>query len=169
MRLYPDDMPRPGGCACVFRLDSLGLLLRPADRDALLGERGDEQEYARLVGRVCKRILAAVPEGAAVLVACEGDDQLLALGPHRAAPFPQTPGGRYDRERPADGAAAVAHLETLRGRGAQFLVWPEPAFWWLKEHPELRRHLDTHYRNVHADADCVIYQLNRPPADGTKS
>jgi hypothetical protein len=117
-----------------------------------------------MVRRVCQRVQDIVPPGASVLVASEGEEALLRLEGRTAHAFPQTPDGRYDRQRPASGAAAVAQVETLRAKGAQFLVWPAPAFWWLTEYPELRQHLDGRHRCVYSDADCTIYRLSEPKA-----
>ncbi len=136
--------------------------MSPDDRDRLLREQSEERDYARMVRRVCQKVQAAVPRAATVLVACEGEDDLLRLDARTVRPFPQTRDGQYDRQRPANGAGAVAQLESLRAKGAQFLVWPEPAFWWLTEYPELRQHLDVHYPRLHADADCIIYQVGQP-------
>jgi hypothetical protein len=166
LRIYPDDTKRPGGYACVFRPDQLSLLVRPADRERILEEQGDtegeEQEYAQLVVRVRARVREVVPPTATVLIASEGDNDLIRLEGRTGRHFPCTQGGSYDRHRPPDGAAAVAWVEAQRAKGAQFLVWPRPAFWWLEEYPELRQHLDAGCRRVHADADCKIYQLVEP-------
>jgi hypothetical protein len=43
LRIYPDDTRRPGGYACVFQLDQLRLLVRPADRDRLVQQYGQAE------------------------------------------------------------------------------------------------------------------------------
>ena len=60
---------------------------------------------------------------------------------------------------PADGAAAVAHLEDLKERrGVTHLVVPEQSSWWLRQYPELADRIG---QPLHADGDCSIYALRR--------
>ena len=59
-----------------------------------------------------------------MLVITRGDDALLQLDRREGGHFPQSPTGLYAGHYPADGAAAVAHLEELRAAGAQYLTIP---------------------------------------------
>jgi hypothetical protein len=61
---------------------------------------------------------------------------------------------------PADSAEAIAQLEKLRAKGGQFLLFPEPYFWWLEHYKEFHEHLQRHAKRVHSDKDCIIYALN---------
>ena len=40
-------------------------------------------------------------------------------------------GGAYDSSRPRDSEEAIDRLEAIRARGAQYLLLPATAFWWL--------------------------------------
>ena len=115
--------------------------------------------YVNEVGRVRQAVEAAVPADAVVLVVSKGDEDLLSLGGRRAWHFPRGEGGVYAGYYPADGAAAVAHLEALRGAGAQYLVLPNAAFWWLTHYPELREHLESRCHRVHGDGHAVVFRL----------
>src|SRR4051812_12533184 len=99
-----------------------------------------ERWYADLVTRMREAVAATVPEGARGAVISKGDDALLRLGAREGRHFPQTETGLFAGHYPADGAEAVAHLEHARARGAQYLVIPEPARWWLDHYGELRAH-----------------------------
>jgi hypothetical protein len=121
--------------------------------------------YAGVVARVRETVSASVPEHARVAVISKGDDQLLDLGDREAWHFPQTETGLFAGFHPADGADAVAHLERARGRGAEFLVIPASALWWLDHYTELRAHLDEQCALVADVADaCRIYALGGGPA-----
>ncbi len=48
-----------------------------------------------------------------------------------AAHFPQDASGGYAGHHPHDSATAIAELEELRRRGAEYLVLPATARWWL--------------------------------------
>jgi hypothetical protein len=105
-------------------------------------------------------VRATLPAGATVLVVSRGDDDLLRLDGRRAWHFPRTADGAYAGHHPADSRAAIDHLEDLQAAGADALVLPATAFWWLDHYADFRRHLDENHERVWADGDCVIYRLS---------
>jgi hypothetical protein len=117
--------------------------------------RGD---YAELVRRVQDIAAETVPAGARILVVSRGDDELLVPG-FDAGHFPQAPDGRYAGYYPADSDDAVAQLERLRDAGAEYLVLPSTAYWWLDFYGALARHLLTTARVAHHDEHCLILDL----------
>jgi GT2 family glycosyltransferase len=134
-----------------------------------LGQRDDGSadgriaylESVRAVREVVRRKL---PPDASVIVASKGDE-LLDLYGRRAKHFPQGPEGGYAGFYPTDGTAVIAHLETLRARGAQYLIFPKLALWWLESYPRFIRHLHRHYATVESDPNkCVIFALERHTA-----
>ena len=69
-------------------------------------------------------------------------------------------GGKYDRHRPADSSEAIKRLETMRARGAQYLLLPATAFWWLDQYQKLRDHIGARYPAIVRDTNtCVIFDL----------
>jgi hypothetical protein len=115
-------------------------------------------DYAELVERIHAVAQATLPADARVLVVSRGDDALLS--PELAAShFPQAPGGGYAGYYPADSEAAVAHLEQCRADGAEFLLLPSTAFWWLDHYGGLLQHLMGRGRVLHHDGHCVIFDL----------
>jgi GT2 family glycosyltransferase len=115
--------------------------------------------YQASIARVRAAVRAALPAGMTVLVVSKGDDELLRLDGRTGWHFPRTDTGVYAGHHPADGRAAIDHLEALRATGADALVLPATAFWWLEHYADFRRHLDERYERIWADADCVIYRL----------
>jgi GT2 family glycosyltransferase len=116
--------------------------------------------YRQLVGRLRSVVGEHVPPGATVMVVSRGDDELVDLGDRAAWHFPQSEQGEYRGHHPLDAAEAIAHLETLRARGGEYLVVPRTAFWWLEHYGDFARHLEQRYRPVAHDADtCVVYAL----------
>jgi GT2 family glycosyltransferase len=123
--------------------------------------------YRKLLGEVRKIVGATLPPDATVLVASRGDDGLLKLDSRRGWHFPQEEDGTYAGHYPADSAAAIAHLEQLRGRGAEYFLFPRTSFWWLEHYPEFRQHLESHYPTVVREHDaCVIFALT--PSGGSR-
>ena len=76
--------------------------------------------------------------------------------------FPRTEKGVYAGHHPADSTAAIAHLEELRARGAQYLLIPRTAFWWLEHYKEFSQYLAQRCRCVRRDErTCVLFALGR--------
>ena len=118
--------------------------------------------YQQLVQRIREVVRTALPAEATVIVVSKGDNELLELDGKRAWHFPQNEEGVYAGYHPADSAGAIAHLEELRAKGGEFLLFPGTAFWWLEQYEEFGQHLEDHYRRVWNDEICVIYELSEP-------
>jgi len=122
-------------------------------------------EYADLVTRVQAAVTEHVPPGASVLVVSKGDAALVEMPGLTAAHFPQDTAGGYAGHHPHDSAVATAELEELRRRGAEYLVLPDTARWWLDFYGDFATHLATHGELV-ADVPgaCLIFGLGRRQA-----
>jgi hypothetical protein len=123
-------------------------------------QRRVNPQYQRLICCIRKIVSSTLPPEATALMVNRGDEELLELDGQRAWHFPQTEDGVYAGYYPADSAEAIAHLEELRKKGADFLLFPSTAFWWLEHYPEFRRHLESRYRKVADQEDvCLIFDL----------
>jgi hypothetical protein len=120
-----------------------------------------ELPYAEVVKRIQEVVRAQLPPDATVLVVSKGDDDLLKFEGRTGWHFPRDKDGAYDGN-PADSAEAITRLEALRAKGARYLLFPEPAFWWLDHYQEFKQHLDGRYTRVCGDEYCVIYRLSAP-------
>ena len=116
--------------------------------------------YADLVIRIRALVRSVVPFGAKVVVASKGDEELILLEGRRGWHFPQVDGGVYAGHHPLDSDDAIAGLEHLRQRGADFFVLPSTAFWWLDHYPAFAGHLTDRYRLALRNQDaCLIFDL----------
>jgi hypothetical protein len=119
--------------------------------------------YRQLIRRIQEVVLGALPRSAIVVVVSNGDDELLNLYDRQGWHFPQTEDGTHAGYYPAASIAAIVHLEALRAKGAEFLLFPATGFWWLEHYPEFGRHLESRYREVaRQENTCLIYALNQP-------
>jgi hypothetical protein len=75
--------------------------------------------------------------------------------------FPRAPDGAYLGYYPGTSADAIGHLESLREKGAQYLLLPRTAFWWWDFYTELHSFVDGRYAQVWSDKDCLLYKLSR--------
>jgi GT2 family glycosyltransferase len=122
--------------------------------------RRPNPRYEREAEQLREAVVETVPSGSTVLVISRGDDRLLQLNGRRAQHFPQAEDGAWAGHHPADSAEAVEHLESLRERGAEFLVIPPTYLWWLRHYDGLRRHLEDEYEPVVSDDRAgAIYRL----------
>ena len=118
-----------------------------------------------MINRIRKLVRATLPPDATVLVASRGDNELLGLNGLRTWHFPRTDDGSYAGHNPADSAEAIAHLETLRAKGGEFLLFPSTALWWLEHYGALREYLETRCQLAASQADtCLIFALGKQPA-----
>ena len=127
-------------------------------RDQLELER--QQTYERLVQRFIRVVDDVLPPETIVVVVSKGDESLLKLPGRRAWHFPQNANGMYAGHHPADDSAAITQLEALRHKGAQYLIFPATARWWLDHYQDFRRHIEQEYRLLldHEDT-CIVFDL----------
>lgn len=122
--------------------------------------------YHQVIRRVRDVVRNTLPRDATLLVVSKGDDALLKLFGRKALHFPQTEDGVYSGHHPANSTAAIVQLETLRARGAGYLLFPQPAFWWLDHYVEFREHLERRYPIAAQEPECCLIFSLRGAADG---
>jgi hypothetical protein len=133
--------------------------LAATPRAELAVEPATPVAYQALVGQIRSLVDALLPVGSTALVISRGDPELVRLAGPAAFHFPGDDNG-YSGWYPEDSAAAIAHLEDHRRRGAEYLVIPRTARWWLRHYPGLRRHLERKYpRVVDQPRVCMVFDL----------
>jgi GT2 family glycosyltransferase len=121
--------------------------------------------YRQVVRRARKLVRDFVPAEAVVAIISKGDDDLLRHRQVTAWHFPRTEEGSYAGCYPACDLAAIAHLETLRSRGATHLLVPETYDWWLTSYPGFHNHLEQRHRRLERRPGAgVLYELLPEPA-----
>jgi GT2 family glycosyltransferase len=140
----------------------LQLWLERAAFDSARGDAGFRATrslgYRQLVQRVRAAVAETVPAGASILVISRGDRELLRLDDRDVGHFPQAEDGRYLGHHPRDSEDAVGMLEALRQAGAEYLVIPATASWWLDHYRGFATHLRERYAETELEA-CAIFQL----------
>jgi hypothetical protein len=116
-------------------------------------------EYEQLIGAIREVVHRVVPPTATILVASRGDDELIRLGPRQALHFPLDEDGRYAGYHPEDSESAIAMVEKMRERGAEYFLLPATGFWWREFYDGFRKHLESHYQVVASNEQCWIVQL----------
>ncbi len=112
-------------------------------------------DYDDLVRRIRQAVRESVPAGSILLVVSRGDDALLEHDHVTAWHFPGEPDGRYAGFHPRDSAAALAHLDEWRSRGARYLLLPASTSWWLDYYEDFREDLRRRGTVLEIDA-CTI-------------
>ena len=62
---------------------------------------------------------------------------------------------------PENDDAAILELEEDRNKGASYIVFTWPAFWWLDHYSGFRHHLDSLYDCVMKNDRMLIYDLKK--------
>ena len=104
-----------------------------------------------------------IPRGSRVVVASEGDDDLLRCPGCKAEHLSQDRAGGYVGFHPSSSRAAVAQLEAARWRGADVLWIPQSCLWWLEHYSDLTRHLERRYAlTVLEEETGAVWDLRKP-------
>ena len=134
---------------------------------ALEGQVAREQDQESVADRLRQFASAACPRGARILVVSKGDERLVTLRGQAGLHFPQDAHGTYAGFHPLDSAWAIAHLEELIKLGAEYLLLPAAAFWWLTHYGGLREHLASAATPVAYQPDLgLLLRLSRVPRPG---
>jgi hypothetical protein len=129
-------------------------------REGAAFEASSYLTYRRGLRDLDQMVSESVRPGATMLVVSRGDDELLGLAGRQGWHFPQTPDGTYAGHAPAESGAAIRHLEELREQGAEYLLFPSTALWWLEHYAGLRHHLKSNYPEIaRRDAAGAIFRL----------
>ncbi len=115
--------------------------------------------YQTLVADIARTVAERIPVNASLAIISKGDPQLVDMGGRRVMHFPQGEDGQYAGYYPFDSGAAINHLEEVRERGAQFLIVPATAFWWMDHYSGFRDHLEFQYEVVVRDSSCIVFDL----------
>ena len=121
--------------------------------------------YADLVRAVREAVRHHTSRDATILVISRGDERLLNLYGRRAWHFPRTAQGYFAGEHPGDVDEILDTLDRWRDAGAEYLLLPSTAFWWLDHYSGLSDALTKRFSIVTQDEDVMIFDLRPPSAD----
>lgn len=129
-------------------------------------QRIPNQEYVELRDRIARFVASAVPSGSPVLVVSKGDDDIVNFDGIEGWHFPRAADGSYAGFYPADDNHAVTLLKEQRRLGANHLVVPESASWWLDHYKRFAEYLATNSRSVVREEGVgVLYNLRLPASE----
>lgn len=127
---------------------------------------GENVRYQGMIDRIRQLIRDRLPAGSKVLVVSKGDDDVLDLGGCRGWHFPQDRQRNYPGYYPADSGSVIVQLEALRAEGADYLLIPQTALWWLDHYAGFRRHLERYYERLPVgDERCALFSLTPSPRE----
>jgi hypothetical protein len=121
-------------------------------------QQRQEIEYRAILDKAAMEIAAVIPAGDTFILVDEVQWKAneVAKGRH-ALPFLERDGQYWGS--PPDDETAVRELERLHAAGATFIVFAEPAFWWLDFYKELHNYLHTTYHCVLKSERMVVFDL----------
>ena len=104
----------------------------------------------------------AIPRGSAWILVDDNQIGCGGWGEYRVFPFLENNGEYWGK--PADSDEAIKGLEAAIERGARYLVFCWPAFWWLDHYEEFRSYLEAQGERLLASDHLVVYWFGRAPA-----
>jgi hypothetical protein len=120
-------------------------------------------DYRKLLVRIQEVVAGNVPADSVVLVVSKGDDELLGHDGRQGWHFPREQDGSHPGYNPPDSEWAIARLEELRAKGAQYLLIPSSELWWLDHYGDFSKHLADRYPILVRSEDvCLIFALDTP-------
>jgi 4-amino-4-deoxy-L-arabinose transferase-like glycosyltransferase len=104
------------------------------------------------------RLRDETPTNALLIAADDGDPTLFYYAQRKGWHFLEKNG--IWNNLPLDSAEAISNLESLRKRGAAYLVLPFRTRWWLEYYPDFARHLAHTAKEIARTPEYAIYKLN---------
>jgi|GEM_PF-2168029 len=118
---------------------------------------GDSDDWMRNMAKSVEEITEIVPEDAGLILVDESNWPGGLLEGRYVVPFPEANG--YYAGVPADDAAAIREFERLRESGMNFIVFVEPALWWLRYFSGFNRRLRGSFRCVKENERLAAFEL----------
>jgi glycosyltransferase involved in cell wall biosynthesis len=143
-------------------LDRLaGALVGTRYGDVVADRAAPDPDWEATLRRIARTVGTVTPPDAVLGTVTKWDPTLLALSGRHGRNFPDR--ASLPTGYPPDDAVAVAHLEQQRAQGLSHLVFPHASFWWLDHYAGLAERLRQAGPPVHADDECVIFDLRGHP------
>ncbi len=98
------------------------------------------------------------PEDSLIAAADNGDPTVFYYGQRKGWHFLEKDGIYYGD--PDGSPPAIANLEALRNKGANYLVFTSNTAWWLDLYPEFREYVHNNSALIRVTAEFSIYRLN---------
>jgi GT2 family glycosyltransferase len=129
---------------------------------SLAARAATDPDWNATLARIAGAVRAVTPPDAVLGTVTKWDPTLLRLSGRRGRNFPDR--ATLPDGYPADDATALAHLEDQRADGVSHLVFPHTSLWWLDHYAGLAQRLRAAGPPVHADDDCVVFDLRNRSA-----
>lgn len=124
-----------------------------------------KQSDPRVIRRIREAVCRHVPPDSTIIVATNGEEELLDLHGRRAWHFPQAENNQDAGHDPVNSAAAIVQLEFLRSKGADYFLLPSTTLWWIDHYVKFSKHLEHRYHVVFRDDQTCLLIALRESAD----
>lgn len=130
---------------------------RPGVHARCFGPDQDQRFNASADQIIESIIRTTVPHRAHILIVNPSRQPTLAVPGYTISSFPASD---VVSVGPAPALGVVDELEAERARGAEYLLIPGEARWWMEHQcSELARYVEGRYRRLWADAACAVYAM----------
>jgi glycosyltransferase involved in cell wall biosynthesis len=155
-RLFPVVREQAPGFYHQWHPDDLYFKNRYGEETDKIRQTRDEDDREN---QVVDRLRRTLPLGSRYILVDEDRTGIRNKLPCEAVPFLGRDGLYWGP--PADDVQAIREFERLRDKGAQFIVFPWVAFWWLEHYRDWANHLDSTARCLEKTDLVVVYDLQQ--------
>jgi hypothetical protein len=141
--------------------DDIDFKNRYGEETSAIRETRARTEQRKLERRLLARLQEIIPASACCILVDEDRTDIKDGMRIRPVPFLER-GGQYWGP-PADDEQAIGEMERLRRQGAQYIVFPWVAFWWLEHYESWVKYLSRAGRCLIRDELVVVYELLPSP------
>ncbi len=106
-----------------------------------------------------KELAEWIPEGEQVILV--DGDELRPVGTNGVSAIPFLEKEGYYCGPPPDDETAISECERLRLKGAKFIAFAWPAFWWLDHYKAFHQYLLQQYRQVAETENIIVFDLQK--------
>jgi hypothetical protein len=114
-------------------------------------------EWAKMLNIDIKQLASLIPSGSGFILVDQCSWPTGVLEGRYPLPFPERNGDYAGI--PQDDAAAIREFERMRESGAKFIVFADPALWWLDYFSEFNRHLRQSFRCILENDRLIGFDL----------
>jgi hypothetical protein len=123
-------------------------------------QQRQEIEYRSMLDTAAKEIGSLIPAGDKFILVDEVQWKANEVAKDRHAfPFLERDGEYWGA--PSDDDTAIRELERLHRAGANFIVFAEPAFWWLDHYSGMQDYLQANYPCVLRSERMVVFDMRQ--------
>jgi glycosyltransferase involved in cell wall biosynthesis len=122
-------------------------------------KRFSEYKWKNRVKKSIRKIDSKTTKNAIVILVDDAAFGTVEIPGKLTLPFIEKEGKYWGA--PPDDASAIQELERLRLKGAVYIVFAWPSFWWLSYYLEFKEYIEKKFTCIAEDNDIIVYEREK--------